>query len=56
MWVFLTKFGIKPNELELISEEDQNVLWTMIKYEQERKEHDEWKKESEKEINKQLHK
>ncbi len=54
MWVFLTKFGIKPNELEQISEEDQNVLWTMIKYEQERKEHDEWKEKTKQDVNKAL--
>jgi len=54
MWVFLSKFGIKPYELEQISVEDQNVLWTMIKYEQERQEHDKYKEESAKAINKAL--
>lgn len=46
MWVFLTRFGVKPYEMELISLEDQNVLWTIMQYENERKEHDEWKRES----------
>jgi len=55
MWVWLNKFGVKPNELELISVEDQNVIWTMTKYEQEKADHEKWKKESEQQIDKMLH-
>jgi len=55
MWVWLNKFGVKPNELELISVEDQNVIWTMSKYEQEKADHEKWKKESEQQIDKMLH-
>jgi len=55
IWVWLNKFGVKPNELENISVEDQNVIWTMLKYEQEKDEHEKWKKESDRQINNLLH-
>ena len=32
MWIFLTVFGIKPHELELIPDEDLNVLWALYEH------------------------
>lgn len=32
MWIFLTEFGIKPHELELIPVEDLNVLYALYEH------------------------
>lgn len=32
MWIFLTKFGIKPFELDLIPIEDLNAIWAMYEW------------------------
>ena len=47
-WILLTKFGIKPHEIELIPIEDLNALLIIHEYEVERSNHNEFKAEGKK--------